>query len=99
MGIFIPNEDIVPEPLDRIGRAMLSPAMLEKADAIGRLDYPWYGIRLRDGYDGVAAVDRTWRRMAAEHNEGVDDYFRSGRRTSTSPPRCGTAPSGRCGRS
>ena len=75
VGIFIPNEDIVPEPLDRIGRAMLSPAMLEKADAIGRLDYPWYGIRLRDGYDGVAAVDRTWRRLAAEHNEGVDDYF------------------------
>jgi hypothetical protein len=75
VGTFIPNEDIVPEPLDQIGRAMLSPAMVEKADAIGRLDYPWYGIRVRDGYDGVAAVDRSWRRMAAAHNEGVDDYF------------------------
>lgn len=63
------NDDVVVDPIDRVGRLMLSPARLPRGpDAGGRIDYPWYGLRLRDGVS-VEQVEKEWNEIAAEHNE------------------------------
>ena len=74
VGIFIPNEDIVPEPLDRIGSGDAQPR-----DA-GRRPTPSAGSTTRGTGCGCATGTTasrpsigSWRQLAAEHNEAIGD--------------------------
>ena len=86
-----PNEDIVPEPLDR-RRVMLSPAMLRRRPTPSALD-TWYGLPLRR-WVRRRRRGRPWRRPPpTTRRSGTTST--AGRRTrSTSPPRSETLRAG-----
>ncbi len=81
VGVMVPNEDVAPDPLDRTGRVLLSPALMpEGSKPSSAIDFAFYGVRLRDGADGIAPLQRAWRAQAADHNRRLppDDPNRWG---------------------